>query len=113
MKNIAVPFKPHHFKFALQLLCKSQGMTIGPEQTFQRAVVYLPEPNSHSPPGLELVAISCAMNPKSFAIGNNLGTLSKMFIKNTGTSEAYNLQREFEAELRVKSQISMLQIKMY
>ncbi len=82
---------------------KSQRMTIGPK--------YLPEPNSHSPPGLDLVAISRAMNPKSFAIGNDLGTLSKMFIKIIGTSKAYNLRRKFEAELTVKAQICMLQIK--
>ena len=90
---------------------KSQGMTIGPGQTFERAVVYLPETNSRSPPGLELVAISRAMNPKSFAVGNELGSLSKMFIKKIGTSKAYDLRREFEAELTAKAETSMLQIK--
>ena len=34
-----------------------------------------------------------------------------MFIKKIGTSKAYDLRREFEAELTVKAQISMLQIK--
>ena len=90
---------------------KSQGMTIGPEQTFQRAIVYLPEGNSRSPPGLELVAISRATNPKCFAIGNDPQTLSKMFVKKIGKGKAYELRREFEAELTVKAQASMNGIK--
>ena len=62
---------------------KSQRMTVG--------LKYLPELSSHSPPGLELIAILRAMKPKSLAIGNDLGTLSKMFIKKIGTSKAYDL----------------------
>ena len=86
-------------------------MTIGPEQTFHLAVVYLPQPNSSSPPGLELVPILRATDTKCFAIGHDLATLSKMFIKKIGNSKAYDLRREFEAELTVKAQVSMNGIK--
>ena len=42
---------------------KIQGMAIGPQQLFEKAIVFLPTLGSRTSPGLELVAISRAMNP--------------------------------------------------
>ena len=53
---------------------KSQGMTIGPGESFEKVVVYLPDKNQNqkSTLGLELVALSRATAPEHFAIGNLL-----------------------------------------
>ena len=47
-----------------------KAMTISPGQQFERVVVHLPESGTRKNPGVELVAISRAMNPTCFAIGN-------------------------------------------
>ena len=90
---------------------KSQGMTIGPGQTFKRAVVHLPEQGSRSPPGLELVALSRAMNPDCFAIGNDIATLTKLYVKKIGKGKAYDLRRTFESELIEKAEQSTQKVK--
>ena len=78
---------------------KSQGMTIGPGEQFERAVVFLPEPNAKSPPGLELVAFSRVSSPSDLAIGNTLRTLSRADVKNIGKSAKYQLRKDFEVEM--------------
>lgn len=85
---------------------KSQGMTVGPGQAFEKVVVYLPEAGSKSTPGLELVAISRATSPECFAIGNAQSSLSRSAIKKIGATAAYQSRREFEAELRELAQSS-------
>jgi hypothetical protein len=79
---------------------KSQGMTIGDGQIFEKVIVYLPEAGSRSDPGLELVAFSRASGPDCVAVGNNSSTLTEMSIKKIGKSVAYDLRREFEQELK-------------
>jgi hypothetical protein len=78
---------------------KSQGMTIGPGEQFERAVVYLPESTTKSPPGLELVALSRVSSPSNLAIGNSFRTLTRADIKNIGKTAKYQLRKDFEVEL--------------
>ena len=56
---------------------KSQGMTIGPGENFEHAVVYLPDKskNQKSTAGLELVGISRVTSPEFLAIGNHSKSL--------------------------------------
>ena len=59
---------------------KSQGMTIGPGEVFEKVVVYLPEDQREQSPGLELVAFSRAKGPDCLAVGNNSNNLTIMSI---------------------------------
>ena len=70
---------------------KAQGMTVGPNQIFEKVIVYLPEDNQRKSPGLELVAFSRATDPNSFAIGNNSSKLSIMSLRKIGNTPAYQL----------------------
>ena len=65
---------------------KSQGMTVGPEENFEKVIVYLPDKGrgQRSTPGLELVAISRATAPECFAIGNPITSLNRSDIKKIG-----------------------------
>ena len=80
---------------------KCQGMTIGPGQQFERVVVHLPESGTRKNPGIELVAISRAMNPTCFAIGNHSSTLTTMDIKKIGNGPSYESRRRYESNLRL------------
>ena len=60
---------------------KSQGMTIGPGEVFEKVVVYLPEDQREQSPGLELVAFSRAKGPDCLAVGNNSNNLTIMSIQ--------------------------------
>ena len=62
---------------------KSQGMTIGPGENFERAVVYLPDKsrNQRSSAGLELVGISRVTSPEYLAIGNESKSLCIVSLK--------------------------------
>jgi hypothetical protein len=79
---------------------KSQGMTIGDGQIFEKVIVYLPEAGCRSNPGLELVAFSRASGPDCVTVGNDSSILTEMSIKKIGKSAAYDLRREFEQELK-------------
>ncbi len=90
---------------------KSQGMTIGPGQQFEKVIVYLPEAGTRSIPGLELVGISRAMSPDCLAIGNNSSSFSEFHIKKIGTSAAYDARRLFEQEMKDASPSTQLPIR--
>ena len=59
---------------------KSQGMTIGRGEIFEKVVVYLPE-NNRSSPKLELVAFSRVKTLADIAVGNMSNNLVKMDIQ--------------------------------
>jgi len=79
---------------------KSQGMTIGPGEVFEKVVVYLPEDQREQSPGLELVAFSRAKGPDCLAVGNNSNNLTIMSIQKIGTSEKNKLRRKFQKKLK-------------
>ena len=80
----------HSFKMAIALtIHKSQGMTIGTVQQFEKVVVWLPVTGQKTQPGLELVAISRAVNVGTFAIGNEKSTLNRRDLQNIGATAAY------------------------
>ena len=83
---------------------KSQGMTIGPEQQFEKVVVHLPEQNANTTPGLELVALSRASSPECFAIGNKQSDLSKLKLKKIGSTKSYKERKLFQNKLRGMAQ---------
>ena len=79
---------------------KSQGMTIGPGEVFEKVVVYLPEDQREQSPGLELVAFSRAKGPDCLAVGNNSNNLTIMSIQKIGTSEKNKLRRKFQKKIK-------------
>ena len=80
---------------------KSQGMTIGEGEIFEKVVVYLPEEGMRKNPGLELVAFSRVKRPEDLAIGNDSGKLTRMQIQRIGKGKIYDLRREFQQKLKL------------
>ena len=78
---------------------KSQGMTIGDGEIFEKAVVYLPESETKGNAGLELVAFSRVKSPYCLAVGNKRNKQTKRSIQNIGKSDVYTLRRQFQNEL--------------
>lgn len=90
---------------------KGQGMTVGPGKQFEKLIAYLPDAQSKSIPGVELVALSRAMNPECFAIGNPSSSLSQLGIKKIGTSPAYDMRRAFELDMKQSSSSTQAPIR--
>ena len=69
---------------------KSQGMTVGPNENFEKVIVYLPDKSraQRSTLGLELVAMSRATAPEHFAIGNSLQSINISDLKKIGQSKS-------------------------
>ena len=84
---------------------KSQGMSIGPNEIFEKVVVYLPEGGNNTA-GLELVAFSRAKNPNCLAVGNQPENLTMMDIQKIGKSEKNKLRRDFQDRLYGLAEIS-------
>ena len=84
---------------------KSQGMTVGPGQLFEKVIIYYPaEPGTRSnTPGLELIALSRAMNIECLAIGNPVQELSYKYIECIGNTPAYAKQKLFLNDIQQKS----------
>jgi hypothetical protein len=80
---------------------KSQGMTVGEGEQFEKVIVYLPE--NAKTPGLPLVACSRSKKATDFAIGNKLQDVSKKAIQQIGTTKAYDARRAFLKELGEKA----------
>ena len=57
---------------------KSKGITIGPQKPFEKLIAFLPNCGSHASLGLELVAISRAMNPDCITFCNISSELTEM-----------------------------------
>ena len=79
-------------------------MTIGDGETFEKAVVYLPESETKGNAGLELVAFSRVKSPDCLAVGNKRNKLTKRIIQNIGKSDVYTLCRQFQNELEAMDQ---------
>ena len=88
---------------------KSQGMTIGPHQQFEKVIVHLPTSTTRKSPGIELVACSRAMNPDCIAFGNKSSDLTTMELKKIGTTNSYDLRRSFETEMKRRADESQTQ----
>lgn len=91
---------------------KSQGMTIGPGEVFEKAVVYFPDTSNgqKSTPGLELVGMSRVKDPSCLAIGNMSTSLSVSDIKKIGSSKANKKVKEFRSKLTEQALSSKLEI---
>ena len=72
------------------IIHKSQGITIGNGEIFEKAIVNLPDlvSGQKSTSGLELVGMSRVKDPNSLAIGNLSTSLSVAQIQKIGTSNA-------------------------
>ena len=97
---------------ALPLCCcaalsihKSQGMTVGPGQSFEKVIIYYPsEPGTRSnTPGLELVASSRDMNIESLAIGNPVQELTYKYIESIENTPTYAKQKLSFHDIEQKS----------
>ena len=84
---------------------KSQGMTGGPGQSFEKVIIYYyAEPGTRSNTiGLELVASSRAMNIECLAIGNPVQELTYKYIESIGNTPAYAKQKLFLHDIEQKS----------
>ena len=84
---------------------KSQGMTIGPGENFEHAVVYLPDKskNQKSTAGLELVGISRVTSPEFLAIGNDSKSLCIANLKKIGISKTNDNIRTFHKYVEKRS----------
>ena len=92
---------------------KCQGMTIGVGQTFERAVVYLPDTSTGTnvTPGLELVAMSRVTDPSLLAIGNLSSSLVISNLKKIGTSPTNQKIKAFQLMLAEKASLCQDEIK--
>ena len=92
---------------------KSQGMTIGPNEIFERAIVYLPDisSNQRTSPGLELVGISRVTSPEYLAIGNISTSLHISNLKKIGKSKTNDTIKTFQTYLNGRSNLSCESVK--
>jgi hypothetical protein len=83
---------------------KSQGMTVGHGKQFTKVVVHLPVgARGNKCSGLELVAVSRAVELNDFTVGNSITELSKQRPLRIGNTDAYRAQNMFLVEIRRKS----------
>ena len=83
---------------------KSQGMTVGPGQPFEKVIIYYPaEPGRSNTPGLELVASSRAMNIECLTIGNPVQELTYKYIGSIGNTPTNAKQKLFLNDIQQKS----------
>ena len=87
---------------------KSQGMTIGPGENFERAIVYLPDKSmkQKTTPGLELVAFSRVTSPEYLAIGNISTSLPISQLKKIGQNPTNEKIKSFHKYLDDRSENS-------
>ena len=86
---------------------KSQGMTVGQGQPFPSLVLHLPDKNTRSAPGIELVGASRVNHPDCLAIGNKTSELSKQQLQRIGRTPAYQVRREFQTSLQQISETTI------
>ena len=92
---------------------KSQGMTIGPNENFEKAVVYLPEKsqNQNNTAGLELVALSRVTSPKNLAIGNLSTSLCISELKKLGKTKLMKKSKHFKCISIIGLYIAVTRLK--
>ncbi|EJK72157.1 hypothetical protein THAOC_06340 [Thalassiosira oceanica] len=86
---------------------KVQGMSIGPGETFEKAVVHFAEGRMANIPGLMLTAFTRVKNAGDLAIGTDSNSLAVETITKIGTTKAYQKKKEYRQRLGVQSQQSM------
>jgi hypothetical protein len=74
---------------------KSQGLTIGNGEQFERVVIHLPLDRRRVVPGLELVAFSHAKNLQCLAIGNRMEELVTDRLMKIGQSKGQQSYKDF------------------
>ena len=83
---------------------KSQGMPVGQGKQFTKVVVHLPVGvGGNNCPGLELVAVSRAVELNDFAVGNSITELTRQALLRIGNTDAYRAQNTFLEKTRKKS----------
>ena len=92
---------------------KSQGMTIGPGENFEKVIVYLPDKGlgQKSVAGLELVAISRATSIEHLAIGNPSSSLFIKDLKSIGKNKTNENIKKFHHFLDERAENSQCQVK--
>ena len=86
---------------------KVQGMSIGPGETFEKAVVHFAEGRMANIPGLMLTAFTRVKNAGDLAIGTDSNSLAVETITKIGTTKAYQKKKDYRERLGVQSQQSM------
>ncbi|EJK52652.1 hypothetical protein THAOC_28052, partial [Thalassiosira oceanica] len=86
---------------------KVQGMSIGPGETFEKAVVHFAEGRMANIPGLMLTAFTRVKNAGDLAIGTDSNSLAVETITKIGTTKAYQKKKDYREQLGVQSQQSM------
>ena len=89
---------------------KSQGMTIGPKENFEKIVIHLPNKalGHRSTAGLELVALSRVTSIENIAIGNDHNSLFRADLKNIGKNKTNEKIKEFHKLLFSMESISQI-----
>ncbi|EJK54656.1 hypothetical protein THAOC_25697, partial [Thalassiosira oceanica] len=101
------PALPSLFKWIRPSVHKVQGMSIGPGETFEKAVVYFAEGRMANIPGLMLTAFTRVKNAGDLAIGTDSNSLAVETITKIGTTKAYQKKKDYRERLQVQSQQSM------
>ena len=79
-------------------------MTVGLLQQFEYGVVYFPEAADKGAPGLELVTVTRAMEPRDFAIGNT--NITERELNRIGTGPIYVARRTFMESIITRANLS-------
>ena len=87
---------------------KSQVITVGPDNTWARVVVWLATRNQKRTPGAESVDFSRATDSEMMAIGNPLHQLDQMGILKIGQGKASDMRREFEKIMKTQAEKSQI-----
>jgi hypothetical protein len=75
---------------------KNQGMTVGHGKQFTKVVVHLPVGvGGNKCPGLELVAVSRAVELNDFAVDNSITELTKQALLRIRNTDAYRSRNMF------------------
>ena len=83
---------------------KSQGMTVGHGKQYTKVVVHFPVGvGGNKCPGLELVAVSRAVELYDFAVGDSITELTRQSLLRIGNTDAYCAQNTLLEETRRKS----------
>ena len=81
-------------------------MSIGPGETFEKAVVHFAEGRMANIPGLMLTAFTRVKNAGDLAIGTDSNSLAVETITKIGTTKAYQKKKDYRERLGVQSQQS-------
>ena len=84
---------------------KSQGMTIGQNECFEKAIIYLPDKSQGQKitAGLELVAMSRVTSPTDLAIGNRSSSLCIANLKKIGVNKTNEKIKKFHEFVNERS----------